>query len=112
MCAEQGVADCRRRDECLRSPFFSVGVATFPGELANEHVPHFRVIPAAWKPHWSKAEDWKSLHELVFAGTADEVSGRQRALFSNRLVLTDQSFVDPDKLDNVEVSHSVSGGAI
>ena len=88
---------------------FSVSVATFPGELANEHVPHLRVIPAAWGPHWSKAEDWKSLHELLFAGTADEVSGRQRALFSNRLVLTDQSFVDPDKIDNVEVSHSFRG---
>ena len=71
--------------------------------------PHIRVIPPTWGPHWSKEEDWKSLHELLFAGTADEVSGRQRALFSNRLVLTDQSFVDPDKIDNIEVSHSFRG---
>jgi uncharacterized protein YjbI with pentapeptide repeats len=88
---------------------FSVGVVTFPGERANDHVPHIRVIPAAWPPHWSKPDDWKSLHELLFAGTADEVSGRPRSLFSNRLVLTDQSFVDPDKLDNIEVSHSFRG---
>jgi len=88
---------------------FSVGVATFPGERANEHVPDVRVIPTNWGPHWSKKDDWTSLHELLFAGTADEVSGRPRSLFSNRLVLTDQSFVDPGKLDNIEVSHSFRG---
>jgi uncharacterized protein YjbI with pentapeptide repeats len=88
---------------------FSIGVATFPGERTNEHVPHIRVIPTTWRPHWSKTDDWKSLHELLFAGTADEVSGRPRSLFSNRLVLTDQSFVDPDKLNNIEISHSFRG---
>jgi uncharacterized protein YjbI with pentapeptide repeats len=88
---------------------FSVGVATFPGEQADEHVPAIRLIPTTWRPHWSKKDDWTSLHELLFAGAADEVSGRPRSLFSNRLVLTDQSFVDPDKLDNIEISRSFRG---
>jgi len=87
----------------------TVGVATFPGEWVNEHVPNIRVIPTSWRPHWSKKDDWTSLHELLFAGAVDEVSGRPRSLFSNRLVLTDQSFVDPDKLDNIEISHSFRG---
>jgi hypothetical protein len=87
----------------------SVGVATFPGERADEHVPDIRFIPTTWRPHWSKKEDWTSLHELLFAGAADEVSGRPRSLFSNRLVLTDQSFVDPDELHNIEISHSFRG---
>jgi uncharacterized protein YjbI with pentapeptide repeats len=88
---------------------FSTGVATFPNEWTDDHVPHIRVVPAAWPPHWSKPDDWNSLHELLFAGAADEVSGRPRSLFSNRLVLIDQSFVDPDKLDNIEVSRSFRG---
>jgi uncharacterized protein YjbI with pentapeptide repeats len=88
---------------------FSVGVATFPGERPDEHVPAIRLIPTTWRPHWSKKDDWTSLHELLFAGAADEVSGRPRSLFSNRLVLTDQSFVDPDKLDNIEISRSFRG---
>ena len=87
----------------------SVGVATFPGERADEHIPDIRIIPTTWRPHWSKKDDWISLHDLLFAGEADEVSGRARSLFSNRLVLTDQTFVDPDKLDNIDVSHSFRG---
>jgi len=87
----------------------SVGVATFPGERVDEHVPDVRFIPTTWWPHWSKKNDWTSWHELLFAGAADEVSGRPRSLFSNRLVLTDQTFVDPDKLDNISTSHSFRG---
>jgi uncharacterized protein YjbI with pentapeptide repeats len=88
---------------------FSVGVATFPGERADAHVPDIRIIPTTWRPHWSKEDDWTSLHELLFAGAVNEVSGRPRSLFSNRLVLTDQTFVDPDKLDNIDISHSFRG---
>jgi uncharacterized protein YjbI with pentapeptide repeats len=87
----------------------SVGIATFPGEREHEHVPAIRLIPTTWRPHWSKKDDWTSLHELLFAGAVDEVSGRPRSLFSNRLVLTDQSFVDPDKLVAIEISHSFRG---
>ena len=87
----------------------SVGVATFPGEWADEHVPDTRFIPTTWRPHWSKKDDWISFHDLLFAGAADEVSGRPRSLFSNRLVLTHQSFVDPDTLDNIDISHSFRG---
>jgi uncharacterized protein YjbI with pentapeptide repeats len=87
----------------------SVCIATFPGELMHEHLPTVRGIPTAWWPCWSSKGDWTSLHELLFAGAPDEVSGQSRSLFSNRLVLTDQSFVDPEKLDKVNVSRSFRG---
>jgi uncharacterized protein YjbI with pentapeptide repeats len=49
------------------------------------------------------------LREPLFAGVVDEVSGRPESLFSNRLVLTDQRLIDPDKLDKVDVTHSLRG---
>jgi uncharacterized protein YjbI with pentapeptide repeats len=51
-----------------------------------------------------------SLQELLFEGDVDRVSGRPRSVFSNRLVLTNQSFVvDPEKLDKITVSHFFNG---
>ncbi len=70
---------------------FSICNATFPGE----YVDRFFTSPP--------------LRTLLFEGPVEEVSGRPRSLFSNRLILTDQIFVDPDKLDKTEVSHSFRG---
>jgi uncharacterized protein YjbI with pentapeptide repeats len=72
----------------------SAFLATFPGE---------RVEILTDSPYWT------SLHELLFLGAADEVTGQPRSLFSNRLVLTDQTFVDSEKLEKVGVSHSFRG---
>jgi uncharacterized protein YjbI with pentapeptide repeats len=88
---------------------FSWSLATFPGEWAHDDFPALHIIPTSLSPHWSIREDWTSLHELLFAGKVDEVTGRPTSWFSNTLVLTDQSFVDPDKLDKTEVSHSFRG---
>ena len=78
---------------------FSAFLATFPGEWADEH--RRKVL--------TDIPYWKSLHELLFAGEADEVTGQPQGLFSNRLVLTDQTFVDSDKLEKVEISRSFRG---
>jgi uncharacterized protein YjbI with pentapeptide repeats len=88
---------------------FSACLATFPGELADEHLPDIQIVPTTWRPHWSKQDDWTSLYKLLFAGAADEVSGRPRSLFSNRLVLTDQSFVDAAKLEDIKITRSFRG---
>jgi uncharacterized protein YjbI with pentapeptide repeats len=72
-------------------------------------LPDARIVPTAWRPHWSSKDHWTSLHAVLFAGSPDEVSGRPRSLFSNRLVLTNQIFVDPDKLDKISVSVSLRG---
>jgi hypothetical protein len=87
---------------------FSIDLAIFPGEWVDENLPDF-YVPTTWRPHWSEKDDWTSLYALLFKGAVDEVSGRPRSVFSSRLVLTDQSFVDPDKLDKVDVSHSFRG---
>jgi uncharacterized protein YjbI with pentapeptide repeats len=50
----------------------------------------------------------RSVHELLFEGEPD-VTGRTSSWFSNRIVLPDQSFIDPDKLDKIDVSHSFQG---
>jgi uncharacterized protein YjbI with pentapeptide repeats len=87
---------------------FSIDLALFPAEWVDEHLPDF-YVPTTWRPHWSEKDDWKSLYALLFQGAVDEVSGRPRSVFSSRLVLTDQSFVDPDKLDKVDVTRSFRG---
>jgi uncharacterized protein YjbI with pentapeptide repeats len=69
-------------------------VSTYPGEWLNEKLQ----LPIIG-----------SLHRFLFAGEADEVTGRPRSWFSNVLVLTGQSFVDLDKLDKQQVSHSFRG---
>src|SRR5262249_44372005 len=89
---------------------FSIYLATFPGEWLNTHLPELRYMPTAGRPHVSEEDDWTSLRALLFEGDVDGVSGRPRSVFSNRLVLTNQSFVvDPEKLDKITVSHFFRG---
>jgi uncharacterized protein YjbI with pentapeptide repeats len=89
---------------------FSIYLATFPGEWMDEYLPYKFYVPTTWRPHWSEEDDWMSLYALLFKGAVDEVSGRPRSVFSNRLVLTNQSFiVDPEKLDKITVSHFFRG---
>jgi Pentapeptide repeats (8 copies) len=72
---------------------FSTYLATFPGEWIKTHLPEPSLLQA-----------------LLFEGDVDTVSRRPQSVFSNRLVLTDQSFVvDPEKLDKITVSSSFRG---
>jgi uncharacterized protein YjbI with pentapeptide repeats len=72
---------------------FSIYLASFPGEWMKTHLPQL-----------------SSLQAVLFEGDVDPVTGRPLSLFSNRLVLTDQSFViDPEKLDKIAVSRSFRG---
>ncbi len=88
---------------------FCVFVATFPGEWTGGSLPSFRIIPTSWPSRWSKREDWISLHDLLFDGAIDEVSGRPRSPFSDRLIVTDQSFFDKDKFAKSGVGVSLRG---
>lgn len=85
---------------------FSTALATFPGEWMNEHLRDLRFF--AMQSPWP-SKNLASLQELLFVGFVDEVSGRPSSIFSNRLVLTDQVFVDIDRLDKVEFSRSFRG---
>ena len=69
---------------------FSIYLATFPGEWMKTNLP-------GW-----------SLQTLLFEGRVDPLSGRPTSLFSNRLVLSNQSF-DPDKLEKIGVTRSFRG---
>jgi len=72
---------------------FSTYLATFPGESIKAHLPELSLLQA-----------------LLFEGGVDAVHGRLLSVFSNRLVLPDQSFVvDPEKLDKITVSRSFRG---
>jgi len=64
-------------------------LATFPGEWVDQSLPTLRLIPTSWWSSGPTQKDWTSSHEMLF----------DRGWFSNRLVLTDRSFVNPDKLD-------------
>src|SRR5262249_16346057 len=92
---------------------FSVSLATFPGEWANERLPSLRIVPLV-SAHFSErpphiSVNWTSLHELLFAGGPDPVTGRPQSWFSNRLILNGQSFVEPEKLANLNVTRSFRG---
>jgi len=72
---------------------FSTYLATFPGESIKAHLPELSLLQA-----------------LLFEGGVDAVHGRLLSVFSNRLVLPDQSFVvDSEKLDKITVSRSFRG---
>jgi hypothetical protein len=76
----------------------SVWITTFPGEWAEENFP----------PHLSDKSRW-SLHQFLFAGERESVSGWPSSLFSNHLILTNVSFIDLDKIDKVTISRSFRG---
>src|SRR5262249_22690068 len=77
---------------------FSVYLATFPGEWLKTLLPELRLIPTT--------DNWISLQAFLFEGDVDLESGRPLSVFSNRLVLNNQSIVDPEKLDKITVSRS------
>jgi uncharacterized protein YjbI with pentapeptide repeats len=87
---------------------FSVMIATFPGEWAHRTLTYRCGAPAFLQDDPTKKR-LISLHELLFARAIDEVTSRPVSLFSNLLVLTDQSFVDHDKLDKIDISRSFRG---
>ena len=87
-------------------------VATFPGEWLDENLWPVRIVPVEWLPwksetvpgglpkmslpHWAR---WTSLHELLFAGNVDLVTGKRMSLWSNTLVLPNIDVIDHAKFD-------------
>jgi hypothetical protein len=69
-------------------------ISTYPDEWLDQ----LKVVPVIGE-----------VHELLVSGDPDEVTSRPFPLFSKRLVLTDQSLNDADKLDKIDVSHSFRG---
>jgi uncharacterized protein YjbI with pentapeptide repeats len=74
--------------------FFVFAISTYPDEWLGTHLKAAPII--------------RTVHELLFEGEPD-VRGRTSSWFSNRIVLPNQSFVDAEKLDKIDVSHSFQG---
>jgi uncharacterized protein YjbI with pentapeptide repeats len=87
---------------------FTVAVITYPDEWSDRIFPNVRMLPAG-SSGWPPERKWISLHELLFVGEVNEVTSRPDSIFSNRLVLTDQNFVDYDKIEKVNISVSFRG---
>jgi uncharacterized protein YjbI with pentapeptide repeats len=82
------------------------GVATFPGEWLDTHLPEARLIPTKLPvmPHPPGTPPppsyrWWSLHELLVVGSVDLVARAPGSLFSNRLVVPGLDVVDHAKFD-------------
>ena len=58
---------------------FSWGVATFPGEWQETHLPSVPLIP--------QGKHWRSLHDVVFNGPIDAVTRRRAGFFTSTLIL-------------------------
>ena len=99
--------------------FFTVAIATFPGELLNQNI----VAKTAWLPvlrAWlpvlrsdpatndettkaKVARLWVSPYEWLFLGEVNEITATRNSLWSNTLVLTNEDFVEDDEtLDKIE----------
>jgi uncharacterized protein YjbI with pentapeptide repeats len=74
-------------------------IATFPGEWLDENLPSVKIV------HFPKEivdlvrPTWTSLHQLLFAGGVDLVTGRRMSPWSNTLVLPNIDVIDHTKFD-------------
>jgi uncharacterized protein YjbI with pentapeptide repeats len=85
-------------------------IATFPGEWLNDSLPAVSIIPTSWFS-WKSSDSlpnivpslpifrWTSLHELLFAGDVDLVTGKPTSLLSNTLILPNIDVIDHAKFD-------------
>ncbi len=82
--------------------------ATFPGEWLDEAIGNKQWIPAnplTQRLGIKQTDDRgkprsTSLHDLLFAGEIDKISGRRKSLFSNSLILTGLDLLDDNKIDD------------
>jgi uncharacterized protein YjbI with pentapeptide repeats len=89
--------------------FFSLVVASFPSERIIGLLPNVHIIPTTLKPEWSSSADWSSPHKILFQGKPNRATGTSSSVFSSYLILSDQTFVDPDKLPQIRISRSFRG---
>jgi uncharacterized protein YjbI with pentapeptide repeats len=80
---------------------FSWLVATFPGEPQDEVVAALKLIPVPNEDEDPKGPvGWTSIHDLVFSGSVNPLTGRRRSPFSNTLVLTGFNIYEAQKIDD------------
>ena len=82
--------------------------ATFPGELIDEWIGPWEIIPQNQVTAWLGQEGGTSIHNLLFHGKVDQTTLRRKSCFSDTLViayfdaLEAAKIADPEKFDAVK----------
>jgi uncharacterized protein YjbI with pentapeptide repeats len=82
--------------------------ATFPGELIDEWIGPWEIIPQSQVTAWLGQEGGTSIHNLLFHGKVDQTTLRRKSCFSDTLViayfdaLEAAKIADPEKFDAVK----------
>jgi uncharacterized protein YjbI with pentapeptide repeats len=91
--------------------------ATFPGDLIDEWIGPWEIIPPNQVTAWlGQDEDgWTSIHNILFHGKVDQTTLRRKSYFSDTLViayfdaLAADKIADPKKLDAVKQTLNLRG---
>ncbi len=89
--------------------------ATFPGELIDEWIGPWEIIPQNRVTAWLGQDGWTSIHNLLFHGKVDQITRRRKSYFSDTLVIADfdaleaAKIADPEKFDAVKQTLNLRG---
>lgn len=84
-----------------------VFIAAFPGESHYEFLKKIKILPGFTSindsgDRNSSSKLWQiSLTQYLFEGPINDVHGKTAGLFSNRIIVTDQDFVDDEKIEKI-----------
>ena len=82
--------------------------ATFPGDLIDEWIGPWEIIPQNRVTAWLGQDGWTSIHNVLFHGKVDQTTLRRKSHFSDTLVIVDfdameaAKIADPEKFDAVK----------
>ena len=72
--------------------------ATFPGELIDEWIGPWEIIPQNRVTAWLGQDGWTSIHNLLFHGKVDQTTLRRKSHFSDTLVIVDFDAMEAAKI--------------
>ena len=73
--------------------------ATFPGELIDEWIGPWEIIPQNRVTAWLGQDGWTSIHNVLFHGKVDQTTLRRKSHFSDTLVIVDFDAMEAAKID-------------
>ena len=76
--------------------------ATFPGELIDEWIGPWEIIPQNRVTAWLGQDGWTSIHNVLFHGKVDQTTLRRKSHFSDTLVIVDFDAMEAAKIANPE----------
>jgi len=76
--------------------------ATFPGELIDEWIGPWEIIPQNRVTAWLGQDGWTSIHNVLFHGKVDQTTLRRKSHFSDTLVIVDFDAMEAAKIADQE----------